>query len=69
MRLVYLRSEHLDLTMNIRYQSFSAEDWALEGVGPATIPVVLTLGAQPYDDQVLIFGLGFRYLIGENDGT
>ena len=37
------------------------------GVGPATIPVVLTLGAQPYDDQVLIFGLGFRYLIGPQE--
>ena len=64
MRLSYLRSERLELTMNIRYQSFSAEDWALEGVGPATIPVVLTLGAKPYDDEVFIFGLGFRYLIG-----
>ena len=67
MRLSYLRSERLQLTMNIRYQSFTAEDWALEGVGPATIPVVLTLGAQPYDDQVLIFGLGFRYLIGQQE--
>jgi opacity protein-like surface antigen len=67
MRLAYLRSERLELTMNVRYQSFTAEDWALEGVGPATIPVVLTLGAQPYDDQVLIFGLGFRYLIGPQE--
>ena len=50
--------------MDLRYQSFSAEDWALEGVGPATIPVVLTMGAQPYDDEVLIVGLGFRYQIG-----
>lgn len=66
LRLSYHRSDRLDLTMNLRYQSFSAEDWALEGVGPSTIPVVLTLGANPYDDDQFIFGIGFRYLIGES---
>jgi len=71
LKLSYHRSDRLEFTMDLRYQSFSAEDWALEGVGPATIPVVLTLGAQPYDDEVLIVGLGFRYLIGgtESAGT
>ena len=63
-KLSYQRPDRLELTMNIRYQSFSTEDWALEGVEPATIPVILTLGANPYDDEVVIFGLGFRYLIG-----
>jgi len=67
LRLSYHRSDRLEFTMNLRYQSFSAEDWALEGVGPATIPVVLTLGAVPYDDEQLIFGLGFRYLFGGSD--
>ncbi len=67
LKLSYQRSDRLEWTMNLRYQSFSAEDWALEGVGPATIPVVLTLGAKPYDDEQFIFGLGFRYLIGESD--
>jgi MtrB/PioB family decaheme-associated outer membrane protein len=69
LKLSYQRSERLEWTMNLRYQSFSAEDWALEGVGPATIPVVLTLGANPYDDEIFIFGLGFRYLIGESDDS
>ena len=62
--LSYHQSDRLEITVNLRYQSFLAEDWALEGVGPATIPSVLALGAQPYDDEVLIFGLGFRYQIG-----
>jgi MtrB/PioB family decaheme-associated outer membrane protein len=62
--LSYRRSDRLEYTMNVRYQRFKAEDWALEGVGPATIPVVLTLGADPYDDDVFIFGLGFRYRVG-----
>lgn len=69
LKLSYRRSERLEFNINLRYQSFSAEDWVLEGVGPATIPVVLTLGAQPYDDEVLIFGLGFRYRVDSADST
>ena len=64
LRLSYHQSDRLELNVNLRYQSFLAEDWALEGVGPATIPSVLTLGAQPYDEEVLLVGLGFRYSIG-----
>ena len=64
LELSYRRSDRLEFTLNARYQSFEAEDWALEGVGPATIPVVLTLGAEPYDDDVFIFGIGFRYHVG-----
>ena len=64
LKVSYLRSERLELSLNLRYQSFSTEDWALKGIGPATIPVVLTLGADPYDDDVFVFGLGFRYGMG-----
>ena len=64
-RLSYRVSERLELALRLRYESFMAEDWALEGVGPATIPVILTLGANPYDYDVFMFGLGFRYLFGE----
>jgi len=60
--LSYRRSDRLDYTMKLRYQKFVAEDWSLEGVDPATIPVVLTMGANSYDDEVLIVGLGVRYL-------
>ena len=69
LQLSYRQSERLEFNMKLRYQSFSVEDWALEGVAPATIPVVLTLGAQPYDDEVLIFGLGFRYRVDGADST
>lgn len=69
MRLSYRVSERLELALRLRYESFEAEDWGLEGVGPATIPVVLTLGADPYDYDVFIVGLGFRYLIGGADST
>ena len=66
-RLSYRVSERLDVALRLRYESFRAEDWGLEGVGHATIPVVLTLGADPYDYDVLVVGLGFRYLIGGAD--
>jgi hypothetical protein len=64
LRLEYARSEKMQWTVDVRYQRFVAEDWALEGVGPATIPVILTMGAEPYDEEALIFGLGFRYRMG-----
>lgn len=67
LKLSYHQSERLELNLNLRYQSISVEDWALEGVGPATIPVVLTLGAEPYDEDQFIIGLGFRYQIGGPD--
>ena len=63
--LSYRRSERLDINLELRYQSFKTEDWALQGVGPATIPVVLSLGAAPYDDDVFLAGLSFRYRVGE----
>lgn len=66
-RITWRRSERMHFDVNLRYQRFEAEDWALEGVGPATIPSVLTLGAAPYDDDMFLFGVGFRYLIGASD--
>jgi hypothetical protein len=65
--LSYRHSDRLALTANLRHQSFLTADWALEGVEPATMPSVLTLGAQPYDEDQIIIGLGFRYLIGGGD--
>lgn len=67
LKISYQQSERLEINLNLRYQSISVEDWALEGVGPATIPVVLTLGAKPYDEDRFIVGVGFRYTIGGVD--
>jgi hypothetical protein len=33
----------------------------LAGVDPATIPAVLSLGADPFDDEQVLFAVGFRY--------
>ena len=63
-KLRYRRSERLDVDLNLRYEMFRTNDWALAGVDPDTIPNVLALGADPYDYGVWVVGLGFRYLIG-----
>lgn len=65
LRLSYLQSERMNLNFNVLYQRFRSDDWALEGVSPATIPVVLSLGAQPYSPEVYIVGIGFRYRLGK----
>jgi MtrB/PioB family decaheme-associated outer membrane protein len=62
--LAYRRSERLELNLNLRYQRIEAEDWALDGVTPAAVPLLLSLGAEPYDDDVLMVGIGFRYKVG-----
>lgn len=63
-KLLYNQSDRMQINLQLRYQSLSAEDWALDGVEPSTIPNVLTLGADPYDYDVYVISLGFRYWIG-----
>jgi MtrB/PioB family decaheme-associated outer membrane protein len=63
LRLVWHRSEQLAVNHGLRYEGFEAEDWALEGVAPDTVPVVLTTGAKPYDYDVVLVGIGFTYLL------
>jgi len=49
----------------LRYENLPTEDWALEGVEPDTLPTVLGLGARPYDDEVWMVGISFRYFLGD----
>jgi MtrB/PioB family decaheme-associated outer membrane protein len=48
-------------------EHFNSSDWALNGVGPATVPNLLALGVQPYRDSVNVFGLSVRYQFGRNE--
>jgi len=61
-------SDTLAIDVDLRYRRFETEDWALEGVGPVTIPVVLSLGAEPWDDDSLVVSVGFRYQLGGVSG-
>jgi len=66
LKILYRWSDRFETILQLRYESFSAEDWALQGVAPDTLPTILTLGAQPYDYEVWMVGIGFRYLIGKS---
>ncbi|MEP6884848.1 MAG: MtrB/PioB family decaheme-associated outer membrane protein [Gammaproteobacteria bacterium] len=57
------------LQIHIRYthESYNSNDWALAGVGPATVPNLLALGIQPYRDNVNLFGLTVRYQFGRDN--
>lgn len=61
----YRWSERLHATLDLRYEKFEVDDYAL--VSPDTIATVLTLGAQPYDYSVWALGLGIRYSFGGGD--
>lgn len=60
----YEMSERMDFILGLRYERFETADWALDGVQPDTIPVVLTMGADAYDYDVWVVGIGVRYRIG-----
>lgn len=60
----YRWSEQLQLEFGLTWQAFETRDWMLQGVYPATIPEVLSLGAQPWYEEQVLFGIGFRYDLG-----
>jgi hypothetical protein len=67
LNLAYHWSDSLEIVGDLRYEDSDAEDWALDGVGPATVPNLLSLGAEAYDYDVLVFGLSFRYFFGQRE--
>lgn len=50
-------------TVRLRYghEKYDTRDWALDNVGPATVPNLLALGAQPYRHSVNVVGLTAQY--------
>jgi hypothetical protein len=65
----YAMSERFTLDFNARWERFETEDWGLEGVAPDTIPNILTMGANPYDYDVWVFGVGFTYRTGGGEAS
>ncbi|MDJ0812318.1 MAG: MtrB/PioB family decaheme-associated outer membrane protein [Woeseiaceae bacterium] len=63
-RLDYNVSQKLTINASARWERFEAEDWGLQDVAVDTISNVLTMGADPYDYDVWVFGIGFRYSVG-----
>ena len=59
------------MQIHFRYthETYNSNDWALNAVGPTTVPNLLALGVQPYRDNVNLFGLTVRYQFGRDDST
>jgi len=51
------------------HETYNSNDWALNAVGPTTVPNLLALGVQPYRDNVNLFGLTVRYQFGRDDSA
>jgi MtrB/PioB family decaheme-associated outer membrane protein len=64
LQLTWRRSPRLAIHGGLRYEAFTAEDWSLEGLMPDTVPVLLSLGAQPYDYDLVLVGVGFTWYAG-----
>lgn len=59
--LDYAWRDNLDVTFGYWYERYATDDWALDRVRPATVPNLLSLGAQSYDYSVNTVFLGFTY--------
>jgi hypothetical protein len=46
---------------NYLFEKVRSDDWSLEGVDPATMTNMLSLGADPFDYEVNVIYLSFRY--------
>ena len=60
----YGLSERLDVVFSWINERYDSDDWALDGIGPATLPAVLALGADPYDYRVNYVTAAVRYYFG-----
>lgn len=54
------------LRVNLHYvwEDYDSSDWQLAGVEPATIPNLLSMGADPYEYSVNVIGLSISYRFG-----
>jgi MtrB/PioB family decaheme-associated outer membrane protein len=59
-------TDRLGVVLSWWYERFTSEDWALDGIGPATLPSVLALGAEPYNYRVNYATVSLRYAFGQS---
>jgi len=62
--LRYRWTTPLSVHFRYEYEKLSSSDWALNGVGPATVPNLLSVGRMPYYHNVNLFGLSVQYRFG-----
>lgn len=57
----YHLKDQLSLVGSYWYERYDTQDWRLDGVLPATVPNLLTLGEQPPRYHVHVLGVALRY--------
>ena len=62
--LRYKWTQAAQLHLRFIHEKYDSSDWALDGVGPATVPNLLALGVQPWAHDVNLVALTFRYQFG-----
>jgi len=64
--VLYRWTSALQLHLRYTHEAYHSNDWALDGVGPGTVPNYLALGLQPYRDNVNMVAMTVRYQFGRN---
>ena len=62
--LRYQWTHALQMHLLFIHEKYDSHDWAIENVGPSTIPNVLAFGVQPLSHTVNLVGLTVRYELG-----
>ena len=53
--------DNLSITGSYQYEHYDSQDWRLDTVGPATVPNLLALGAQPPNYSLSVFRVALQY--------
>ncbi len=61
----YPINDRWDLAFDYLYEQLESSDWALDGVGPATVPNLLAFGRDPFNYDVNVVFFSVRYLQGQ----
>ena len=67
--LAYRATSAMQIHFRYTRETYNSSDWALNGVGPSTVPNLLAMGIQPYQDNVNLFALSMRYQFGRNNAA
>jgi MtrB/PioB family decaheme-associated outer membrane protein len=66
--IAYAKSEALTFRVRYAYQNYTAADWAYDGVNPASLSNLLSLGAVVPQHTVNVFAVSFTYRYGKRAG-
>jgi MtrB/PioB family decaheme-associated outer membrane protein len=67
--LVYRATPAMQIHFHYTRETYNSSDWALNGVGPSTLPNLLAMGIQPYRDNVNLFAITMRYQFGRDNAA